>query len=81
MKDGKLFDFLSLESLIKWSMYSQMTQKIYSQLMDIYLLQLLYILFIKNQEDFTKTVNTVIANIECIIKFSNKKQENMLYQY
>ena len=28
-----------------------------------------------------RTVNTVIANIERIIRFSNKKQENMIYQY
>ena len=28
-----------------------------------------------------RTVNTVIANIERIIKLSNKKQENMIYQY
>ena len=28
-----------------------------------------------------KTVNMVIANIERIIRFSNKKQENMIYQY
>jgi len=28
-----------------------------------------------------KTVNTVIVNIERIIKFSNDKQENMIYQY
>ena len=28
-----------------------------------------------------RTVNTVIANIERIIKFSNDKQENMIYQY
>ncbi|SEW43128.1 hypothetical protein [[Clostridium] fimetarium] len=28
-----------------------------------------------------RTVNTVIANIECIIRFSNKKQGNMIYQY
>jgi len=66
---------------IKCLLYSQMAQKVYSQLMDIYLLQLLYILFIKNQEDFMKTVNTVIVNIERIIKFSNDKQENMIYQY
>jgi len=28
-----------------------------------------------------RTENTVIANIERIIKFTNKKQENMIYQY
>jgi len=28
-----------------------------------------------------KTVNTVIANIEHFIKLSNKKQQNMIYQY
>ena len=28
-----------------------------------------------------RTVNTVIANVERIFKFLNKKQENMFYQY
>ena len=40
-----------------------------------------YTIHKKSRGFFMKTVNTVIANIERNIRFSNKKQENMIYQY